>query len=145
MLARTADSIFWVSRYVERADFSGAHHPGDAAPVPACRWPTIPTAAAPSTPPNGTARSRRRAPPKGSHKTGAVINETNVIEYLVFSTDNPSSIRNCIAYARSNARSIRVALTTEMWESINGAWFELVRFEQLKMDGKGRRLERDEN
>ena len=132
MLARTADSIFWVSRYVERADFLArviqatqrlaglpvAYNPSSGGAQHTTEWDSALEA-------SGAA--------EGFLKTGAVINETNVIDYLAFSTDNPSSIRNCIAYARSNARSIRVALTTEMWESINGAWFELVRFEQLKM------------
>ena len=39
--------------------------------------------------------------------------------------DNPSSIRSCIEVARHNARAVRTALTTEMWETINGAWLEL--------------------
>src|SRR5262252_915094 len=44
------------------------------------------------------------------------------------SADNPSSIRNCIEIARQNARAVRTALTTETWETINGAWLELKRF-----------------
>ena len=55
-------------------------------------------------------------------------NEENVSEFLAFSTDNPSSIRNCIEMARQNARSVRTALTIETWETINGAWLELKRF-----------------
>ena len=38
------------------------------------------------------------------------------------------SIRNCIEIARTNARAVRTALTTETWETINGAWLELKRF-----------------
>ena len=45
-----------------------------------------------------------------------------------FRPNNPSSIRNCIEIARQNARSVRTALTTETWETINGAWLELKRF-----------------
>jgi uncharacterized alpha-E superfamily protein len=48
-----------------------------------------------------------------------------VVEYLSFSPDNPSSIRNCIEAARLNARSVRTALTSEMWDAINSAWLEL--------------------
>ena len=54
------------------------------------------------------------------------------VEYLTFSADNPSSIRNCIEFARTNARAVRTALTVEMWEAINGAWLELKRFEATK-------------
>ena len=52
-------------------------------------------------------------------------NEQNVVEYLSFSPDNPSSIRNCIEAARLNSRSVRTALTSEMWDTINVAWIEL--------------------
>ena len=134
MLARTADAIFWVSRYVERADFLARiiQATQRLAGLPAVynqpsrtlagrgegtEWDSVLEA-------SGVAESFRQ--------TRAVVNETNVVDFLAFSLDNPSSIRNCIAQARSNARSIRVALTTEMWEAINGAWFELVRFEQLR-------------
>jgi uncharacterized alpha-E superfamily protein len=55
-------------------------------------------------------------------------NEENVTEFLAFSNDNPSSIRNCIEIARHNARAVRTALTIETWETINGAWLELKRF-----------------
>ena len=143
MLARTADSIFWVSRYMERADFlariiqatqrlaglPAVYNPngGGGTGQQGSEWDSALEA-------SGAA--------EGFLKTGGVVNETNVIEYLAFSTDNPSSIRNCIAYARANARSIRVALTTEMWESINSAWFELVRFEQQNLGHTG--LQREE-
>ncbi len=140
MLARTADSIFWLSRYMERADFLARiiqatqrlaglpteYNPSGAA-QPGTEWDSALEA-------SGAA--------EGFHKDGSVADETGVIDYLAFSVDNPSSIRNCIAYARANARSIRVALTSEMWEAINGAWFELVRWEQLKADGGG--LKRDD-
>jgi uncharacterized alpha-E superfamily protein len=45
-----------------------------------------------------------------------------VIDYLAFSPANPSSIRSCLDTARNNARSVRTALTAEMWEALNGAW-----------------------
>ena len=141
MLARTADAIFWVSRYMERADFLAriiqatqrlaglpAVYSQSATRGKGTEWDSVLEA-------SGAAESFRA--------TGAVVNETNVVEFLAFSTDNASSIRNCIANARSNARSIRVALTTEMWESINGAWFELIRFEQMHL-GQAGRLQREE-
>ena len=55
-------------------------------------------------------------------------NEETVTEFLAFSTDNPSSIRNCFESARLNARSVRTALTIEMWDAINSAWLELKRW-----------------
>src|SRR5581483_4061045 len=52
-------------------------------------------------------------------------NEQNVVDYLSFNSANPSSIRNCIEAARLNSRSVRTALTSEMWDTINSAWIEL--------------------
>jgi uncharacterized alpha-E superfamily protein len=139
MLARTADSIFWLSRYMERADFLARiiqatqrlaslpsvynSHGGDSS-----GWDSVLEA-------SGAA--------EGFHKTKADVNERNVTSYLSFAIDNPSSIRNCIAAARANARSIRVALTAEMWEAINSAWFELIRFEQI-FASRGGTLERED-
>src|SRR6185437_175964 len=61
----------------------------------------------------------------GFHRTYDEANEDNVVEYLAFAASNSSSIRNCIENARLNARSVRTALTSEMWDAINSAWIEL--------------------
>ena len=131
MLCRTADSIFWTSRYMERADFL-ARIIQATQRLAGLPMEYNPSSAGEQTTEWDSALEASGAA-EGFVKTGRAVTEENVIDYLAFSVDNPSSIRNCIAYARSNARSIRVALTTEMWEAINGAWFELVRWEQLKM------------
>ena len=132
MLARTADAIFWVSRYMERADFLARIIQATQ------RLAGLPSAYINTGGPGGRGQGTEwdsvleaSGAAEGFHATGDVVNETNVVEYLAFSTENSSSIRSCIAAARANARSIRVALTTEMWEAINGAWFELIRFEQM--------------
>ena len=54
----------------------------------------------------------------------------NVIEFLAFSEANPSSIQCCFDTARQNARSVRGALTSEMWEAINSAWLDLRRYKR---------------
>ena len=58
-------------------------------------------------------------------QTHEQADEASVVDYLSFSPDNPSSIRNCIENARLNSRSVRTALTSEMWDTINGAWIDL--------------------
>src|SRR5206468_1667414 len=65
-------------------------------------------------------------------------NEHNVVNYLSFSATNSSSIRNCIENARLNSRSVRTALTGEMWDTINGAWIDL-----QEVWGKGTRTRED--
>ena len=53
---------------------------------------------------------------------GRAPTEKSVREYLAFAPDNSSSITACLTRARTNARSVRTALTVELWEAINGAW-----------------------
>ena len=70
-------------------------------------------------------RARRRGRPR------------TVIEFLAFAPgESVDRIRNCFETARHNARSVRTALTAEMWEAINGAWLELQRYEPRPMTGE---------
>jgi uncharacterized alpha-E superfamily protein len=130
MLSRTADNLFWLARYMERADFVARiveatqrlaalpHRSSDTG----FEWESALEA-------SGAA--------EGFHETKAQIEEATVVEYLTFAAGNPSSIRNCIEWARANARAVRTALTVEVWEAINVAWIELKRFEKGNL-GSGR-------
>src|SRR6202000_244671 len=118
MLSRTAENLYWLARYVERAEYI-------ARTIDATlRVTALPAAYIGKT--NEWESALLTAGVSESffakHKEA---NETNVVEYLSFSADNPSSIRNCIEAARLNSRSVRTALTGEMWDTINGAWIEL--------------------
>jgi uncharacterized alpha-E superfamily protein len=126
MLSRTADNLYWVSRYVERAEFIARILDATArlATLPAAyggvgdQWQTaLLTSGADET----------------FFKHYATPNERNVMEFLAFSPDNPSSIRNCFETARANARAVRTALTGEMWEAINQSYLELRRYDPSKM------------
>jgi uncharacterized alpha-E superfamily protein len=127
MLARTADSLYWVSRYIERAECLARIL--DAT----MRLSNLPTSYGGA----GTEWQSAVAT-AGCEEAFAKVydkaNEKNVREFLGFSPDNPSSIRNCIEIARSNARAVRTALTSEMWDAINGAWLDLQKFDSGKMD-----------
>jgi uncharacterized alpha-E superfamily protein len=122
MLSRTADNLYWVSRYVERAEFIARILDATArlATLPAAyggvgdQWQTaLLTSGADDT----------------FFKHYVTPNERNVMEFLAFSPDNPSSIRNCFETARANARAVRTALTGEMWEAINQSYLELRRYD----------------
>jgi uncharacterized alpha-E superfamily protein len=123
MLARTADNLYWLARYMERADFL-------ARTVDATRrLATLPkTFGAPSTEWDSALEASGAA--EGYHARHATAQEAEAVEYLTFSPDNPSSIRNCIEASRTNARAVRTALTVEMWDAINSGWIELKRFEK---------------
>ena len=122
LLSRTADSLFWLSRYMERSDFL-------ARMVDATqRLATLPKAYNETGSEWESALESSGAVEIYHDKYGETVGE-HVIDFLTFDPDNPSSIRNCLEAARTNARSVRTALTAEMWEAINGAWLELKRFE----------------
>jgi uncharacterized alpha-E superfamily protein len=126
MLSRTADSLYWLSRYTERADL-----------VARILDATIRLASLPSG--YGGERNEWESAVAVAADLDAfkqhydVVNEDTVRHFLAFNMQNPSSIRCCIETARDNARAVRTALTRQMWEAINGAWLELKRFEETDM------------
>lgn len=126
MLARTADNLFWLSRYVERAE--------SLARIldVALRLATLPSAYA------GTSNEWESAIATAAcrdlfHASFPEANQAAVTQFIIAGPNNPSSIRNCIETARNNARAVRTALTTEMWEILNDAWNDIKRlkFETL--------------
>ena len=125
MLSSTADNLYWLARYMERADFL-------ARAIEASRR----LVALPKTYGGEDSEWESVLLSSGAaaafEKTGLPVNEANVIEFLTFSRDNPGSIRNCIDSARANARAVRTALTVEMWEAINGAYLELKAMESRR-------------
>ena len=122
MLSRTADNLYWVARYVERAEFLARTIEATA------RIATLPAAYGGSGSEWESALLTAGAA-DGFFRLYQEVNEKTVTDYLVFHPDNPSSIRNCIQTARNNARAVRTAVTGEMWETINGAWLELAKID----------------
>jgi uncharacterized alpha-E superfamily protein len=129
MLSRTADNLFWVSRYVERAE--------NLARIldVASRLANLPSAYA-GTSNEWESAIATAACDSAFNAVYDAATPANVVEFLAFSTTNPSSIRNCLEVARQNARAVRTALTTEMWEIINGAWIELQRVNPKRLQGQ---------
>src|SRR5260370_28609040 len=118
MLSSTAENLYWLARYVERAEYL-------ARTIEA----TLRVTALPNTyigKTNEGYSALLTAGVRGSfYEVHDEADERNVVDYLSFSPANPSSIRNCIENARLNSRSVRTALTSEMWDTINGAWIDL--------------------
>ena len=121
MLSRTADNLYWLARYVERAEYLArileATQRLTATPLTyvgeSNEWESAVATA-------GCANAFYAVFPEA--------NEENVTDFLAFSPDNPSSIRSCFEAARTKARAVRTALTMEMWDAINGTWLELKRY-----------------
>src|SRR4051794_22800166 len=118
MLSRTAENLYWLARYVERAEYL-------ARTIEATlRVTALPNAYVGKT--NEWDSALLTAGVSASFYTlYAEADQHNVVEYLSFSPANPSSIRNCIENARLNSGSVRTALPSEMWDTINSAWIEL--------------------
>ena len=118
MLSRTADNLYWTARYFERADFLARVIDS------ALRLSALPASWSGASTEWESAIATSGAAP-GFYALYGDANEQSVCDYLVFSPDNPSSIRSCINMARSNVRAVRTALTSETWEALNAAWNEL--------------------
>ncbi|MFD1331320.1 alpha-E domain-containing protein [Methylopila musalis] len=129
MLSRTAENLFWLSRYVERAESLARILEATQ------RLASLPVAYAGSTNEWESALAAAGALQAFAEKHEEATAET-VVDYLVFDTGNPSSVVNCFEVARHNARAVRTALTMEMWETINGAWLELRRRPDRKLLGE---------
>jgi uncharacterized alpha-E superfamily protein len=127
MLSRTADNLYWLSRYIERAE--------NLARIldVASRMATLPSAYAGSSNEWESAVATAACGYNFYNRYQSATRE-NVIEFLVASPDNPSSIKQCIETARSNARAVRTAMTAEMWETINDAWLEMQKLNLAKLD-----------
>jgi uncharacterized alpha-E superfamily protein len=122
VLSRDADSLFWLTRYVERAE--------NTARIldVANRLASMPVSYG-----SGHGNEWESALLTASSynlfkQTYGEVTPQRVIEFLAVSDANPSSIRRCLETARQNARSVRGSLTSEMWEAINGAWLDMRRF-----------------
>ncbi|MFM2262910.1 MAG: hypothetical protein RI959_1586 [Pseudomonadota bacterium] len=120
MLSRTADHLFWMSRYTERAEntarmldvnYQTSLLPQSAA-VAQLGW-------------EGLLRISELMPAY-EFQHGEVTSK-NVLHFMVRDEDNPSSIVSCLRAARENARAVRGALTTEVWETMNTTWLELAK------------------
>lgn len=131
MLSRDADSLYWLSRYVERAE--------NTARIldVAYRLSTMPVSYGPTDGNEWESALLTASADEAFKAAYSEVTPENVIEFLVHSEANPVSIRQCFENARQNARAVRGSLTSEMWESINGAWLEMRRF-------KPRDFKRDE-
>jgi uncharacterized alpha-E superfamily protein len=114
MLSRTAASLYWLGRYVERADF-----------IARLVEATVRLDALSATPAGEAAwESALHVTYNDAAyaETGAPIDQTGVARFLTIDTGNPGSIVRCLDNARNNARAVRTALTRESWTAINRAW-----------------------
>lgn len=132
MLSRTADNLYWMARYIERAEnvarvLDVTYHmsllPSDSSNEEDL-WNAVLEIAG------------IRYIYDSNYKA---LNASNVIKHLVMDSDNPSSIYSSLRSARENARAVRVAMTTETWENMNTLWLEFGQYikQDLTQSGLG--------
>ena len=126
MLSRTADHLFWMSRYIERAE--------NLARLLDVTWQMSlvpqPLEAANQ---NWNAIIALNSLEEAFKAKYTAVNAENVLRFMVSDTDNYASIHSCLRMARENAHAVRGTITTEMWETLNSTWLEAREktFEQL--------------
>lgn len=118
MLSRTADHLFWMARYIERAENTSrmldvniqtnllpkenqSHADSWQVMLTICELETL------------------------YHEHHDQLTDESVLHFMVADPNNPSSIYNCFRAARENARAVRGTLTTEVWETVNTTWLDL--------------------
>ena len=118
MLSRTADHLYWIARYIERAE--------NMARVLDVTYRMSLVSSA------GHSEADLWRPPvliaddvAAFERDYGDYNAANVMRYMALDERNPSSIVSCLGAARENARSVRVAMSSEMWETVNALWLEL--------------------
>jgi uncharacterized alpha-E superfamily protein len=118
MLSRTADHLFWMARYTERAEnaarmldvrIQSALMPQSAQAVEE-GWRAL----------LGISELQQAFDAKYDAPT-----QENMLAFMVRDIDNPASMAACLTAARENARAVRGTLTTEVWETENATWLEL--------------------
>ncbi len=134
MLSRTADHLFWMSRYTERAENTArmldVNYQTSLLPqsneVAQAAW-------------QGLLSISELKPAYAAKYDGVNINPSEVMDFMVRDEKNPSSIISCLQNARENARAVRGSLTTEVWETQNQTYLEVIRM----LRGKSAEFKRD--
>jgi uncharacterized alpha-E superfamily protein len=117
MLSRTADHLYWMSRYIERAEslarLVDAHY----------RMSLLPHSG--ETLANSLSATMTALHMEEAYlKRHDSIEPNTVFEFVSLDRDYGGSIFSCLRSARENARAVRGSLTSELWETLNSTWLE---------------------
>jgi uncharacterized alpha-E superfamily protein len=117
MLSRVADSIYWMSRYIERADN-------------VARFMDVTLNLILDMPVGSVQQWQPLVDTTGDAATFAkrygTATQQRVIQFLTFDQENPSSILSCLRAARENARSVREIISSDMWEQVNNFYLRVM-------------------
>ncbi|WP_018229846.1 alpha-E domain-containing protein [Methyloversatilis universalis] len=124
MLSRTADHLYWMARYIERAEniarMLDVNYRMSMVPEGDAGWGATLSI-------NGLEQAFRA---KHDEATAEAV-----LDFMVFDGDNPSSILSCLRMARENAHAVRGTITSEMWETTNDTWLRMRDYPRWKLVG----------
>jgi uncharacterized alpha-E superfamily protein len=134
MLCRTANELYWMARHIERAENTArlldVTYRTSLLPYevvePGLAW------AEPWSVPLVTSGLA-----KAYYQRYSALTAETVLKYMILDASNPSSIFCCLRAAREAARSVRGAITSEMYEDLNSAWFEMRGYDHGRIDSAG--------
>lgn len=132
MLSRTADHLFWMSRYIERAE--------SLARLLDVTWQmSLVPQSLEAANQNWNAIIALNSLEEEFAARHAAVNAENVLRFMVSDTSNQASILSCLRLTRENAHAVRGTITSEMWETMNATWLEARErsFEQIANAGVG--------
>lgn len=118
MLSRTAENLYWIARYMERAETTARlMEVGERMSLMPDTGQGFRNEWEPLLQASGSADGFAR-------KYGDPV-QRNIESYMFFDTDNPSSVASCIRAARENGRIVRTALSAQVWDALNTAFQEM--------------------
>ncbi|MCX7372254.1 MAG: alpha-E domain-containing protein [Alphaproteobacteria bacterium] len=127
MLSRTADSLFWIGRYTERA-------------ANLARGLAVTRRMASLSVGDEATEWRNLLVASGGEQAfidrDRAITQDAVIDWLLRDPENPSSIVSCFEAARQNGRAVRTALTVDMWGALNDSWNRLRKLDMAETEGE---------
>lgn len=126
MLSRTADHLFWMARYTERAENTARMLDVNV------QTALLPQSAHAADQGWRAMLGISELQLTFDQKYG-LLTPRDVIDFMVKDPGNPSSIASCLTQARENARAVRGSLTTEVWETLNASWLEMQHLLKGKM------------
>ncbi len=116
MLGRTANGLYWMFRYIERAE-------NIARLIDAGLRMSLTRSGATDGDWDGVLQSAGMQ--QAFLEEYEAVTDSDAIDFMLRSRNNPSSVMSCIEAARNNARMVRTALTRETWEATNEFWIDL--------------------
>jgi uncharacterized alpha-E superfamily protein len=132
MLSRTAEQLYWTGRYIERAE-------NMARILDASQRLSVQGRQRTSEANEWVAVLDILCAEHLYAETHGEVTEDGVVAFVTLDRDNPSSIYSCIRTARENARALRSAISSEMWESLNTTWLSIRDMTESELQAQGLR------